>query len=127
MHEKRVEIRWSDLDAFGHVHNAAYLVYLEECRDEWLESALRATESSWDFVIARVAIDYRRELKLDDDAVVVSCRLERLGTSSVTTREEIRTGEKVAAEAEAVLVPRGGADRSRPLSDDERAALEAAA
>jgi acyl-CoA thioester hydrolase len=127
VHEKRLEIRWSDVDAFGHVHNAAYLVYLEECRDEWLEAALRETGSSWDFVIARVAIDYRRELRLDDDTVVVSCRPARLGTSSVTTREEIRTGDELAAEAEAVLVPRGQDGRSRPLSDAERSALEAVA
>jgi acyl-CoA thioester hydrolase len=127
VHEKRVEIRWSDLDAFGHVHNAAYLVYLEECRDEWMESALRGTESASDFVIARVAIDYRRELRLEDDEVSITCRLERLGGSSVTTREEIRAGEELAAEAEAVLVPRGSDGRSRPLSDAERAALEAAA
>jgi acyl-CoA thioester hydrolase len=126
VHEKGVEIRWSDLDAFAHVHNAVYLVYLEECRDEWLESALRGTESSSDFVIARVAIDYRRELRLEDEAVVVTCRLERLGGSSVTTREEIRTGGELAAEAEAVLVPRGSDGRSRPLTDAERTALEPA-
>jgi acyl-CoA thioester hydrolase len=126
VHEKRLEIRWSDLDAFGHVHNAAYLVYLEECRDEWLESALRGTESSGDFVIARVAIDYRRELRLEDEAVTVTCRLQRLGTSSVTTREEIRTAGVLAAEAEAVLVPRGDDGRSRPLSEAERTALEGA-
>jgi acyl-CoA thioester hydrolase len=127
VHEKGLEIRWSDLDAFGHVHNAAYLVYLEECRDEWLEAALRGTETSSDFVIARVAIDFRRELRLEDDAVVVTCRLERLGRSSVATREEIRTGGDLAAEAEAVLVPRGADGRSRPLFDSERAALEAVA
>jgi acyl-CoA thioester hydrolase len=127
VHEKRLEIRWSDLDAFGHVHNAAYLVYLEECRDEWLESVLRETGTSSDFVIARVAIDYRRELRLEDEAVVVTCRLERLGTSSLTTREEIHTGGDLAAEAEAVLVPRGGDGRSRPLSAAERVALEAEA
>jgi acyl-CoA thioester hydrolase len=127
VHEKRVEIRWSDLDAFGHVHNAAYLVYLEECRDEWLEAALGGAESSWDFVLARVAIDYRRELRLADEAVVVACRLERLGTSSVATREEIRVSDELAAEAEAVLVPRGSDGRSRPLSEAERAALEGAA
>jgi acyl-CoA thioester hydrolase len=124
VHEKRLEIRWSDLDAFGHVHNAAYLVYLEECRDEWMESVLRGTESFGDFVIARVAIDYRRELRLEHEAVTVSCRLQRLGASSVTTREEILTDDDLAAEAEAVLVPRGSDGRSRPLSDAERTALE---
>ena len=126
MHEKRVEIRWSDLDAFGHVHNAVYSVYLEECRDEWLEGALGGGESAWDFVIARVAVDFRRELRLEDGAVVVRCRLERLGTSSVTTREEIRVGDELAAEAEAVLVPRGEDGGSRPLTPAERAALEGA-
>jgi acyl-CoA thioester hydrolase len=126
VHEKRVEIRWSDLDAFGHVHNAVYSVYLEECRDEWLEASLSGAESAWDFVIARVAVDFRRELRLEDGAVVVRCRLERLGTSSVTTREEIRVGDELAAEAEAVLVPRGEDGASRPLTPAERAALEGA-
>jgi acyl-CoA thioester hydrolase len=126
VHEKRVEIRWSDLDAFGHVHNAVYSVYLEECRDEWLEAAIGGAESAWDFVLARVAVDFRRELRLEDGAVVVRCRLERLGTSSVTTREEIRAGEELAAEAEAVLVPRREGGGSRPLTPVERAALEGA-
>ena len=127
MHEKRLEIRWKDVDAFGHVNNAVYLTYLEECRDEWLEEALGDSEAAWDFVLARLAIDFRRELRLEDDAVVVSCRLERIGTSSVTTREAIVAAGELAAEAEAVLVARnrdeGG---SRPMSDAERAALERA-
>jgi acyl-CoA thioester hydrolase len=127
VHEKRVEIRWSDVDAFGHVNNAAYSIYLEECRDEWLDAALGDGEAASDFVLARVAIDFRRELRLEDDVVLVCCRLERIGTSSVTTREAILAGEEVAAEAESVLVARnresGG---SRPLSDVERSSFERA-
>ena len=46
MHEKRIEIRWRDLDAYRHVNNAVYSTYLEECRDEWLERALGAAEAS---------------------------------------------------------------------------------
>jgi acyl-CoA thioesterase FadM len=38
-HEKRVEIRWSDVDAYMHVNNAVYATYLEECRDETTSSA----------------------------------------------------------------------------------------
>jgi acyl-CoA thioester hydrolase len=126
VHEKRIEIRWRDLDAYDHVNNAVYLTYLEEVRDEWLERALGRDRAAWGYVLARVAIDFRRELRQDDDEVVASCSLARLGTSSVTTQEALRTrAGEVAAEAEAVLVAQDRATRqTRPLSEDERRALE---
>jgi acyl-CoA thioester hydrolase len=129
VHEKRIEIRWRDVDAYRHVNNAVYATYLEECRDEWLEVALGREGAVWDFVLARVAIDFRRELRQEDDAVLVRCRLERIGNSSVGTREEIlKEDGELAAEAEAVLVARDReTGRSRPLSASERMALEHAA
>jgi acyl-CoA thioester hydrolase len=128
IHEKRIEIRWRDVDAYEHVNNAVYATYLEECRDEWLGRALDGVGDAWDYVLARVAIDFRRELRLEDDAVVVSCRLTRIGTSSVTLREEIRMeDDTLAAESEAVLVARDRElGRSRPLTQDERASFERA-
>jgi acyl-CoA thioester hydrolase len=128
-HEKRIEIRWRDIDAYQHVNNAVYATYLEECRDEWLATALGQAADVWDYVLARVAIDFRRELRLEDDAVVVSCRLTRIGDSSLTLREEIRTTDgALAAESEAVLVARDQTSgRSRSLTEAERAAFERAA
>ena len=125
-HEKRVEIRWSDVDAYMHVNNAVYATYLEECRDEWVDRALGDLGDAWDFVLARVAIDFRRELRLEDKEVVVSCTLQRIGNSSVTLSEEIRTREgELSAEAEAVLVARDRElGRSRPLTEAEREAFE---
>ena len=125
MHKKRVEIRWRDVDAYLHVNNAVYATYLEECRDEWVDRALEGAGDAWDFVLARVAIDFRRELRLEDEEVVVACALERMGTSSVTLREEVRTrGGELSAEAEAVLVARDReTGRSRPLTDAERSAF----
>jgi acyl-CoA thioester hydrolase len=125
-HEKRVEIRWSDVDAYMHVNNAVYATYLEECRDEWVDRALGELGDAWDFVLARLAIDFRRELRLEDEEVVVSCTLERIGNSSVTLSEEIRTREgELSAEAEAVLVARDRElGRSRPLTEAEREAFE---
>lgn len=127
-HEKVVEIRWSDVDAYQHVNNAVYATYLEECRDEWVERALSEVGDSWDLVLARVAIDFRRELRLEDEEVVVSCTLVRIGNSSVTLREEVRTRDgELSAEAEAVLVARDReVGRSRPLTDAEREAFERA-
>jgi acyl-CoA thioester hydrolase len=127
-HEKRIEIRWRDLDTFGHVNNAVYLTYLEETRDEWVAGVTANPDAISTYVLARVAIDFRRELTLADDAVVGRCRLERIGTSSVHTREELVTESgDLVAEAQAVLVARNAATgRSRPLTDDERAAFERA-
>jgi len=127
-HEKRVEIRWSDVDAYLHVNNAVYATYLEECRDEWVDRVLEGVSDTWDFVLARVAIDFRRELRLEDEEVVVSCSLARIGNSSITLGEQIRTRDgELSAESEAVLVARDRErGRSRLLSDDERAAFERA-
>jgi acyl-CoA thioester hydrolase len=127
-HEKRVEIRWSDVDAYQHVNNAVYATYLEECRDEWVERVLGKSGDSWNFVLARVAIDFRRELRLEDGHVVVSCALTRIGNSSITLSEQIRTQDgDLSAEAEAVLVARDRElGRSRPLTAVEREAFDRA-
>ena len=128
MLEKRIEIRWRDVDAYGHVNNAVYLNYLEEARDAWIQAVLGAVSGSiWDFVLARVEVDFRAELRQDDGAVIVRCTLDRIGNSSVGTREEVRKQDgTISAEARSVVVARDpGTGRSRPLTDAEREALEA--
>jgi acyl-CoA thioester hydrolase len=127
MHEVRIDIRWRDIDAYGHVNNAVYLNYLEEARDAWVQKVLGPVADTWDFVLARVAIDFRNELKQDDGAVLVRCRVDSLGRSSVRTREEVlKLDGSISAEAASVIVARDPASgRSRALTDAERAALEA--
>jgi acyl-CoA thioester hydrolase len=129
MHERRVEIRWRDMDAYGHVNNAVYLTYLEWARDEWIQGVLGSASDVWDFVLAHVEIDFRSELTQDDGEVIVRCGLDRVGTSSVRTREEIRKRDgTLSAEAAAVIVPRDPESKaSRPLNDQERKLLDAEA
>ena len=126
MTEVRISIRWRDLDGYGHVNNAVFLTYLEEARDMWVQEALGSVTDTWDFVLARVAIDYRNELRQEDGSVLVRCRLDSVGRASIRTREEIvKTDGSLAAEASSVIVPRDPATgRSRPLTDRERAALD---
>jgi acyl-CoA thioester hydrolase len=126
MLERRIEIRWRDLDAYGHVNNAVYLNYLEEARDAWVQAVLGKVGDTWDFVLARVAIDFKHELTQEDGAVLVRCALDSFGRSSVRTREEIvKLDGTISALAESVVVARDpDARRSRPLNDEERAALE---
>src|SRR4029079_17513342 len=98
MTEVTIPIRWRDVDNYGHVNNAVYLTYLEEARDQWVRETLGPEV---DFVIVRIAIDYRRELSQDDDEVTVSCRGVGYGTSS------IRTAGAIVAQAGALGPARG--------------------
>jgi acyl-CoA thioester hydrolase len=128
VHEIRIKIRWRDMDAYGHVNNAVYLNYLEECRDAWVETTLGSIADVWDFVLAHVGIDFRAQLTQDDGEVVVRCAAASIGRSSIRTREEIRKADgTLSAEAEAVIVPRDPErGRSRPLTEQERALLQEA-
>ena len=124
--EVKIPIRWRDVDAYGHVNNAVFLNYLEEARDRLVESLFGA--DAWDFVIARVAIDFRSELRQEDREVIVRCAVMSFGTSSVRTRELVHAADgRLSAEAESVIVardPRAG--RSRPLTEAERTILQGA-
>ena len=130
MHEKRIEIRWRDLDAYQHVNQAVYLTYLEEALDSWLREVLGLDEGQvWNYVAAHISIDYRSELRLEDRQAVGTVRVEQVGTKSVTAHAELRAPNgRLASEATMVIVARdsetGG---SRPLTDHEHAAFEAAA
>jgi acyl-CoA thioester hydrolase len=123
MTEVTIPIRWRDVDNYGHVNNAVYLTYLEEARDRWVQETLGPDVN---FVIVRIAIDYRRELSLEDEAVTVVCRGSGYGTSSIRTAEQILAKEGwVAAESESVIVAHDEASRSsRPLTDEEKATLD---
>ena len=126
-HEREVEIRWRDLDGLRHVNNAVYATYLEIGRDAFFEEVLPDAKP-WDYVLVRLALDFRRELRFEDRRVVVSCAVERVGRSSLTLREEIRTSSgELAAECETVVVARDSeSGRPRPLTDAERTVLEGA-
>jgi acyl-CoA thioester hydrolase len=127
-HEKRIEIRWRDMDNFGHVNNAVYLTYLEECRDEHMESVLSGPGTVNEYFLGSLSIRYRKPLTQSDDQVVATCRIAKLGRSTIHSRETLTTLDgTVAAEAEAVLVAVDRTTgRARPLSTAEREALERA-
>jgi acyl-CoA thioester hydrolase len=125
-HEKRIEIRWRDLDAYGHVNQAVYLTYAEEALDDWFRTRLRREPGTvWDYVARKTTIEYRGELRLADGQAIGSVELVRLGTTSVTAAVTLSAPDgRVATELELVVVVidgRGGAPR--PLTEEERDAF----
>jgi acyl-CoA thioester hydrolase len=124
-HEARIKIRWSDMDAYGHVNNAVYLNYLEECRDRLVQDLFG--QEAWDFVLAHVGIDYRHQVTQADGEIIARCAVASFGRSSVRTTEQLLLGDgRVVAEAESVIVPRlPDRPKSRPLTERERQVLQA--
>ncbi len=124
---KRVEIRWRDLDGFGHVNNSTYLTYLEEGRDEYLTGILG--EAVHRVVVRRLEIDFISGLTQDDDHVDVHMHLTAVGRSSATLSERIVTAAdgRVAAESTTVVVHTDDSrTASAPWPEAERERLEAA-
>jgi len=122
--ERLVHVRWRDTDALGHVNHAVFLTYLEEGRDAFYAQALGDPH----YVVARLEVDLRAEVRHPDQQVTVRIQAERLGTTSLTTRETILTSSgEVAAEALVVTVRWDPSHRQPvPFSEAERARLAAA-
>ena len=123
--EHRVQVRWRDSDALGHVNHAVFLTYLEEARDAFFETALGSEPL---YVVARIEIDLRAEVRHTDPWVAVRIEPERRGTTSLTTRETILTSEGQLAAAARVVTVRWdpGARKPVPFTGTERDRLTAA-
>ena len=122
--ETRIQTRWPDFDALGHLNHAVYHVYLDEARD----AALRATVGdfdAWPNVVVRASIDYRREVALGVREVIVHTQIAEVARSSVRFEQTIVTPDgELAADAEAVLVAWDPETRrSREITQEERQLL----
>jgi acyl-CoA thioester hydrolase len=120
--ERTVTVRWRDTDALGHVNHAVFLTYLEEARDAFYAVILGSDPI---YVVVRLEVDMRAEVRYEHRQVTVRVAVERLGTTSLTTRETIETSAgEIAAEARVVTVRWDPVSRQPvPFSEAERARI----
>jgi acyl-CoA thioester hydrolase len=101
-----IEVRFSDLGPFGHVSHQVFISYLEHARTKWWEALLAGrTFEEEGFFIARVEIDYRKPILLED-LIRVDLRCSQVGqTSFALGYRVIRIKDEVVlAEAQTVQV-----------------------
>lgn len=99
-----VTIRFSDQDSMGHVNNVSIAAYIEAARTMIVQGLLdRFDHPGLDFILARVAIDYKRELHYPG-TVEVGGRLIRLGSKSLTSGYGVFFGDTCVATSESVNV-----------------------
>jgi acyl-CoA thioester hydrolase len=123
VYESSVDVRWRDTDALGHVNHVVFLTYLEEGRDAFYSQIIGGDPI---YVVVRLEIDLRAEVRHQDRQVRVRIEAERVGTTSLVTRETILSASnEVIAEARVVTLRWDASERKpMPFSSDERARLQ---
>ncbi|WP_091562138.1 acyl-CoA thioesterase [Micromonospora pattaloongensis] len=128
-------LRWSDLDAYGHVNNARFLTLYEEARVALMFVGGRAWgvgSFSDGVVIARHEIDYLRPVDYalgrataeTPPQVRIEMWVEQIRASRFTIGYELFDGDVLASRARSVLVPFDlEQQRPRRLTGDERTFL----
>ena len=92
-----IELRWRDMDMLGHLNQAVYHELLEEGRAGLFASL--GDGAGIPFVLARVELDYKREIRRDHGTIDVVVRVSRVGRTSVTVEHELVRADGVLAAA----------------------------
>ena len=106
-------VRWGDLDAFGHVNNATYLIYAQEARFAWSKML--------EMVVARAEVDFIAPIYTGDIYIDVDIWVNKIGTSSFGVTYEMKNGDELLARVKTVQVTVAmDTKKSRPINDAER-------
>ena len=117
-----IQVRWRDIDAKNHVNNATIVTYLETARTElWRKRFGGGIDIP--FVVARVEVDFRRQLTIDDD-VRIGLWIEDLKGASYTFVYRIEAEGEHAADARTVMAHVGPSGRPSRIEAEMRAKLE---
>jgi acyl-CoA thioester hydrolase len=121
-------LRWSDMDAYGHINNVAFLRYLEEARIDFM-FRLAPGDGSATFtggsVVARHEIDYLRPLVHRHEPIAIETWVTDITAASLTLRYEVKDEETLYARASTVVVPFNLThQRPRRITAEEKAFLE---
>lgn len=122
-HEHAVQLRWSDPDTYGHVNHARVLSLLEDARLAMgMDAPGVAAGRQPEIILARLEIDYLRQVYYRvGERLCVRSWVTRMGTRSLTMRQELIQDDEVAIRLDAVIVLFDmTSDASRPMTDDER-------
>ena len=87
----KVEVRWSDMDAFQHINHARMVTLLEEARIPWLFYEERPTKSLREgAVLVDLRVQYKGQLRHDDTPLDIVMWVEQLRAVDFTVGYEVR-------------------------------------
>jgi acyl-CoA thioester hydrolase len=124
-----IPVRYSDIDAQGHLNHARYFSFMEEARFQYMIAVgLWHPTQSYEQVgqvVAEATCAYKAPV-LANQNVTVAIRTTHVGQKSMVLVYELRVGEAVVATGRTVQVAYDYASqRSQPVPADWREKLQA--
>ncbi len=96
----RCPMRWSDMDAYGHVNNVQFLTYLEEARIDMLKDLIAEAQhqdgpGATGVLVASSTIEYKAPLVHRNTPVPIEVWITRIGGAYFDLAFEVNDGEDV--------------------------------
>ncbi len=99
-------LRWSDLDAQGHVNNAKAVDYLQEARVAFLRGGPASALLDSGVVVVGHQVEYRRSIEyLDEPVIDITLGVSALGAARIELAYEMFQAGEVKVRARTVLCP----------------------
>ena len=106
-HSTTLEVRFRDIDAFGHVNNAVFFSYVEQARIRYLLDVLTPSEpfDRLPLILARVELDFRSPIFFGEE-VEIETRVDRIGRTSFGMSHRMVAGaeRRLVGDVQTVLV-----------------------
>ncbi|MFD2146903.1 acyl-CoA thioesterase [Mucilaginibacter antarcticus] len=119
-----IPIRFSDIDAVGHVNNAIYLTYFEIARFAYWKEAVNWNLSEHGVIVGRSEVNYLKPVNLHDQ-IACYVRVVRIGNSSFDVMQVLvritPSGEEICTTGKTVCISYDyKANKSVPIPIAER-------
>jgi acyl-CoA thioester hydrolase len=125
-HRTRIEVRFRDIDSFGHVNNAVIASYVEQARVRYLRDVVGVDPiGRMPLILGMLKIDYLSPIFLADD-VVIGSRVDWIGNSSISMSHLLKAADRELARSSSILVAYDYANaRPMPVPEEWRAVFAA--
>ena len=103
-HQIPLQIRFSDIDMMGHVTNSVYLSFLDTGRIDYFNKVLglKVDRNHRSLIIARIEIDFKDALLLEDNAIQEN-KIIKIGNKSLSMKQQIRADDQIKALSKVVM------------------------
>lgn len=127
-HRLPIQIRFNDVDRYGHVNNNAYFAFYDLGKEDYLNNVLKLDYRNRDVVpvIANVNADFIQPI-LYGDQIVVETRISHVGQKSFTLQQRAvneKTGEVVCRCSTVMVCFSLKSQTSADIPDTYRSAAE---